>query len=195
MRGRGFAPFGRSEMVLPPTAPVEPAPVPPGVELRPLRNSDEGSLARLHERAYEHHLDRFLAVEDLDPTRDADRQLHDYFSGRYGELIVPGSSVATRDGKVVAAVITTRHTNRALVIDVMTDPTWQGTGLGRAVLSDAVIALRARGASPIVLNVTEGNDRAIRLYSRLGFVRTLGPSREWYDARRLSVRFRNGPAR
>ena len=195
MRGRGFAPFGRSEMVLPPAAPVDSAPLPSGVGLRPVRDSDQGALARLHERAYEDHLDRYLAIEDLDPARDADRQLRDYFAGRYGQLLSPGSSVATRDGRAVAAAIASRHSNRALLIDVMADPEWQGAGLGRAVLSDAVRALRVRGESPIVLNVTEGNDRATRLYSHLGFVRTLGPTREWYDARRLRVRFPDRPSR
>jgi ribosomal protein S18 acetylase RimI-like enzyme len=191
LRARGFAPYGRSEMSLAPTAPVPSAPVPPGIELRPLRPADEPALARLHERAYEDHFDRYLSIESLDPRHDADRQLRDYFAGRYGEVLSPGSSVATVPGRVVAAVITTQYRppDRALIIDVMTDPERQGTGIGRAVLSDAVRALRDRGESTIVLNVTEGNDPAIRLYSRLGFTRSMGPTREWYDARRIRARY------
>jgi len=193
MRGRGFAPYGRSEMVLAPETPVPVAPVPPGVEVRPVRPSDEPSLARLHERAYTDHLDRYLALEEVDPARDADRQLRDYFSGRYGEILTPGSSVAVLDGRVVAAAISTDSlatpTHRALIIDVMTDPDHQGSGLGRVVLSSAVRALRERGETTIVLNVTEGNLAAFRLYSRLGFVRSMGPTHEWYDARRIRVAF------
>lgn len=189
MRTRGFASYGRSEMVFPPTASL-PSPSPfPDVHVRPVRADDESRLARLHEHAYRDHLDRYLAVEDLDPDRDADRQLRDYFSGRYGELLSPGSSVAEENGRLVAAAITTRHTGRALIVDVMTEPQRSGAGLGRLVLADAVRALRARAESPIVLNVTEGNDPAIRLYSRLGFVRTIGPTQEWYDARRIRVTF------
>jgi ribosomal protein S18 acetylase RimI-like enzyme len=194
MRERGFAPYGRSEMVLPASTIVPALPAPAGVTVRPLRLDDEHPLARLHEQAYQDHLDRYLAVEEIDPVRDADRQLRDYFGGRYGDVLSPGSSVAAEADRIVAAVIVTRHTGRALIIDVMTEPGRQGTGLGRAVLADAIRALRARGESPIVLNVTEGNDRAVRLYSRLGFVRTIGPSREWYDARRIRVtRPSNGP--
>ncbi|MEP6651168.1 MAG: GNAT family N-acetyltransferase [Lapillicoccus sp.] len=49
-------------------------------------------------------------------------------------------------------------------------PRARGTGVGerlvRAVLDEAV----ARGRSRVVLEVTEGNDPAIRLYERMGFV-------------------------
>ena len=190
LRDRGFAPYGRSEMAFAPTTVAPSYPVPVGVEVRPLRPTDESALARLHERAYEDHFDRFLALEALDPSRDADRQLRDYFTGRYGEILSPGSSVAVCDSRLVAAAITTQYPapGRALIIDVMTDPDRQGRGLGRAVLSHAVRALRDRGETSITLNVTEGNSPAIHLYLRLGFVRTMGPTREWYDARRIRAR-------
>jgi ribosomal protein S18 acetylase RimI-like enzyme len=167
----------------------------PDVAVRPVRPDDEPRLARLHERAYWDHLDRYLAVEELDPVRDADRQVHDYFTGRYGEVLSPGSSVATERGRLVAAAIATRYSGRALIVDVMTEPDRQGAGLGRLVLADTVGALRARREDSIVLNVTEGNDRAIRLYSHLGFVRTMGPTHEWYDARRIRVAFPNDGSR
>jgi ribosomal protein S18 acetylase RimI-like enzyme len=187
MRERGFAPFGRLEMAFPPTAAVPLAPAPPAGEVRPIRPTDAPQLARLHERAYHHHLDRYLALEDLDPVRDADRQVHDYLSGRFGELLSPGSTAVEVEGRILAVAIAVRRPAHALVVDVMTDPTVQGKGFGRAALASAVRALRERGETSIVLNVTEGNDRAVRLYSRVGFVRTMGPTKEWYDARRMTV--------
>jgi len=187
MRERGFAPFGRSEMTLPPAAPVPPVPVPASGELRPVRPDDEPLLARLHEHAYRDHLDRYLSLEDEDPVRDADHGLRDYFVGRFGELLSPGSSVLLLDGRIAAAVIAVRRAAHVLVIDVMAEPALQGKGLGRTVLAGTLRALRDRGETAIVLNVTEGNERAIRLYRRLGFVRTIGPSQEWYDARRMHV--------
>jgi len=187
MRMRGFAPYGRSEMGFPPAASVPPVPVPTGAEVRAVRLSDEPELARLHERAYRDHLDRYFSIQDLDPVRDADRQVRDYFAGAEGELLIPGSTVTTVGGGIVAATLAVRRTAHALIIDVMADPTVQGNGFGRSSLSSALRALRGRGENAIVLNVTEGNDRAIRLYTRLGFVRTIGPSSEWYDARRISV--------
>ena len=188
MRELGFVRFGRSEMAFPSTAPVPPTPVLPGSDMRPVRPADEPLLARLHERAYRDHLDRYLALEALDPVHDADRQLREYFAGRWGELLSPGSVVVTLDSRLVAAVIAVKRAAHVLVIDVMTEPDLQGRGLGRLALASSVRALRDRGESAIVLNVTEENERAVRLYSRLGFVRTMGPSKEWYDARRIPVR-------
>ena len=187
LRGRGFAPYGRSEMAFPPTAPVPPLALPPGTEVRSARLEDEPILARLHEHAYRDHLDRYLGIEDLDPSRDADRQVRACFSGRYGELLIPGSTVVSLDGAVAAAVVAVRVPPRALLVDVMAEPDLHGRGLGRAAVIASLRDLRARGENSIFLNVTEGNRRALRLYSGLGFVRTLGPSKEWYDARRLKV--------
>jgi len=187
MRARGFAPFGRSELTLPPASEVASIASPPGARVRPIVPADEPVLARLHERAYENHLDRYLALEDLDPTHDADRQLREYFTGRYGEVLSPGSCLVTADDTVAAAVIATKRAQQALIIDVMSDPAYEGRGFARLALTEAVHRLRERGETKIVLNVTEGNDRALRLYSRLGFVRSMGPTREWYDAARIAV--------
>ena len=187
MEGRGFASFGRSEMSFPPGRPVPSVALPREAELRPARSADAAELALLHETAYRDHLDRFLALEDLDPVKDAQRQVNDYFGGRWGELLSPGSTVVALDGRLVAAVIAVRRAGHTLLIDVMTDPAHQGRGFGRAALAGSLGALRDRGESAIVLNVTECNDRALRLYERLGFVRSMGPSLEWYDARRMPV--------
>ena len=187
MGARGFSPYGRSEMALPPSAPLPIVSPPLRAEVRPVRAEDESALARLHEAAYRGHLDRYLSLEDLDPTRDAERQLRDYFAGRWGELLVPGSTIVTVERDAVAATIACRRATGALILDVMTDPVHEGKGFGRAALAGTVRALRERREAHIFLNVTEGNDRALRLYSHLGFVRTLGPSKEWYDARRMPV--------
>jgi ribosomal-protein-alanine N-acetyltransferase len=187
MAERGFAPYGRSEMAFPPAASTPVVSAPAGTDVRPVRPADEPQLARLHERAYENHLDRYLSLEALDPAHDADRQVRHYFAGRWGDLLSPGSSVVTLDGRIGAATIAVRRSAHILILDVMSEPTLQGKGLGRAALASAVRALRDRGENAIVLNVTEGNERALRLYAHLGFVRTIGPSKEWYDARRMPV--------
>lgn len=187
MRARGYAPYGRSEMALATTTELPVASEPVGASVRAVRPADEPLLARLHESAYRRHLDRYLSLEDPDPVRDADRQVRDYFTGRWGEVLSPGSTVVTWEGRVVAATLAVRRAAHVLIIDVMTDPLVQGRGFGRAALTHALRALRERDAGRIVLNVTEGNERAIRLYASLGFVRSIGPSTEWYDARRMPV--------
>jgi ribosomal protein S18 acetylase RimI-like enzyme len=187
MTGRGFAAYGRLEMGFPATAPIAPLPAVAMGELRPVHPEDEPLLARLHEDAYRNHLDRYLSIEDLDPARDADHQVRDYFSGRWGLPLSPGSAVVALDGRIVAAALAVRRPAHVLIIDVMTDPVLQGKRLGRTALAGSLRDLRERGETAIVLNVTEANQRATRLYSGLGFVRTMGPSQEWYNARRMRV--------
>jgi len=187
LTARGFAPFGRSEMAFPSNLPVPRVVAPNGSEVRPVRVADESELARLHERAYHLHIDRYLSLEDLDPVRDADLQLRDIFSGRYGELLSPGSVAVTLGGRIVSAVLAVRRPAHVLLVDVMTDPALHRKGFGRSALAASLTALRGRGESAIVLNVTEENTRAVRLYSSLGFVRTIGPSQEWYHARRMAT--------
>ena len=94
-----------------------------------------------------------------------------------GESSFRGRPSSSRQGgRIVAATLVVRAPYGPLVADVMVDPPLQGRGLGRAVVTATVRALRDRKESVIVLNVTDGNTRAIRLYDRIGFVRTLGPS-------------------
>ena len=51
------------------------------------------------------------------------------------------------------------------------DPSCQGQGIGRAALRHACLALRSRGAQRIGLEVAVENDRALGLYTSLGFTR------------------------
>lgn len=185
MRGLGFARFARSEMRLPPDAPV-PAPV-PGTGPRAVLPGDETALAHLHALAYRDHLDRFLFFSDPDPGRDAEIQVRDIVRGRWGEFLPWASFVVAADGRVVAATLVVRAAYGPLVADVMVDPSLQGRGLGRAVVVATIRALRDRNESEIVLNVTDGNERALRLYERVGFVRTLGPSHGWYSTDRIRL--------
>ena len=51
---------------------------------------------------------------------------------------------------------------------------YRGRGLGERMLRDCLAAARAGGITRVELTVYESNARAIRLYQRLGFVRTGG---------------------
>lgn len=50
-------------------------------------------------------------------------------------------------------------------------PAWRGRGVGRELLRWGIADLRGRGAGDIWLSVEGGNDVALRLYERTGFVR------------------------
>jgi mycothiol synthase len=56
-------------------------------------------------------------------------------------------------------------------------PSARGTGIGAALIGEAVRLMRSGGQATITLNVNTDNGRAIALYRRLGFVRTGGRAR------------------
>lgn len=53
-------------------------------------------------------------------------------------------------------------------------PDWQGQGIGRDVLARVCTGLHDGGVSRVRLEVVVDNDRALRLYTSLGFVRETG---------------------
>lgn len=58
------------------------------------------------------------------------------------------------------------------LIGMMVRPETQGCGIGRALLDACIAQTRAiEGLTLLTLTVTAGNDAAVRLYERAGFVR------------------------
>ena len=51
----------------------------------------------------------------------------------------------------------------------MIDPAWRGRGIGRAALGRACEQLRAEGTHRVGLEVDTENDRALTLYTSIGF--------------------------
>lgn len=187
---RGYRPCSRSEMVREGAHPLPEPQLSAGERLRPVRATDTEALAELHRRAYHRRFDRYLFVETEDEAEDARREVAQLREGRYGPFEPLGSAVLEKDGKIVAAVLSVSTGAGTLVADVMVSPELQGGGLGRKVLSHAVRSVESAQGARTYLNVTEGNERAVRLYRSLGFVRSLGPSHDWYDAHQIPV----GPA-
>ena len=50
-------------------------------------------------------------------------------------------------------------------------PGYQGRGLGRRLVLATIAALRARQFTGLSLTVTAANERAVRLYEKIGFTR------------------------
>lgn len=63
----------------------------------------------------------------------------------------------------------TRHGANAGVYGFVVDPAWQGRGIGRDVLRRVCQQLRAEGAQRVGLEVAVDNDRALGLYTSIGF--------------------------
>jgi ribosomal-protein-alanine N-acetyltransferase len=72
---------------------------------------------------------------------------------------------------VVAFVISRVIEDEAEILMVSVAPAERGRGLARRLLTRHLGRLAARGARRVFLEVDEGNDPAIRLYTRSGFER------------------------
>ncbi len=77
--------------------------------------------------------------------------------------------VVELDGAAVGTLSLTREGDDARIYGFVIDPSWQGRGLGREALRRACQQLRADGARRIGLEVAVDNDRALALYTSLGF--------------------------
>ncbi len=187
MRELGFAPFGRSEMTRPLSTPVGALAGSADRRVRPFRPEDEAVVAKIHEKAYQGRFDRYLFLEETDPTRDAESAVHGLVQGRWGPFRPEASMVVEEKGIPAGSDLVVDSPRGVLIADVATDPAFAGRGVGRSALEGTLRALKSAGAGLVRLAVTEGNRRAIALYERLGFVRSGGPSREWYHTGRIPV--------
>ena len=64
------------------------------------------------------------------------------------------------------------HPEAAYLVQMWVHPSSRGRGIGAALVERVIEWARAQGYPELRLTVSEGNDNAERLYTRLGFVRT-----------------------
>lgn len=147
--GRGATP-DHSEHALVLDGPPADGPSDPRVTLRPAGPADAAETARLLQDAFGH------------------------VSGHVPDPAVPASErrlVIEYDGVVVGTVRLTVEQDRGGVYGFAVDPARQGRGIGRDVLRRVCERLRAEGVATVGLEVEVENDRALGLYTSLGFVR------------------------
>ena len=73
------------------------------------------------------------------------------------------------DGRPVGRLVVARAAKRLHVVDVALLPCCRGRGIGTALLRSVIEEARAAGLT-VELYVDAANDKALRLYRRLGFV-------------------------
>jgi ribosomal protein S18 acetylase RimI-like enzyme len=118
-----------------------------------------------------------LFAQEADFTPNAERQ-------RRGLALIldnPGAGriyCAAHSGVVIGMVtilftISTAEGGRAAWLeDLVVDPAWRSRGVGTQLLSHAVADAKLAGCTRITLLTDSDNYRAMRLYSRAGFVRS-----------------------
>lgn len=74
-------------------------------------------------------------------------------------------------GHLVGYAVTGRAGSRGYLQRLAVDPESAGRGLGALLVVDALHWMAGRGVSRAVVNTQVDNERALRLYERLGFVR------------------------
>ena len=74
-----------------------------------------------------------------------------------------------RQAGPTAARVTVRRRHRGN-LRFAVDPHWQGRGIGRDVLRRLCLYLRAGGMRRVQLEVEVDNDRALELYTSIGFI-------------------------
>lgn len=150
-----------------------PAPPPPpsGVQLRPLRREDLPAAAEVVYRSHAGSVDAALNLTYATPATC--RAFVDTLVVRSGcgRFDADASRLAVGPRGAVAVLIASRlAAANGHVCQVSVTPDWQGKGLGAALLLAALRSFREQGLASATLSVTVANDRAHRLYERLGFL-------------------------
>lgn len=149
----------------------EPVPANPLMGCRnvPIRSIPPAQLAELDWRAFHGTPDENLIADTLEEDQ---RGLEELLRGRLGRFLDDASeALVTADSRLVAAVLVAEHSaQRALVLDLVVDPSERKKGVATYLLRRSFRALRALGFSTARLWVTETNAPALGLYRTLGFV-------------------------
>lgn len=122
-------------------------------------SADEPWLDDLRRRAYADLFDATWGGWD-----EARHARHFSASMRRGHV-----SIIEVDGERVGMVQVLEQSDAVEVAEIQIDPDHQGRGIGTSVLLDVISEARARGCD-VRLSVGLKNQKAIRLYERLGFV-------------------------
>ncbi len=87
--------------------------------------------------------------------------------------------VAEHDGEAVGYLVAWFVVDELQIATIGVKPEWQGRGIGTLLMIAAIKWALAKGASSITLEVRPSNERAIKLYEKLGF-RVVGRRENYY---------------
>jgi len=168
---KGFASRARHYMRRELTEPVpEPGPLPQGIALRALKREDLTAAAEIIYQSHQGSVDAALNMTYATPaTCRAFVETLVVRSG-CGQFDAEASRFACGPRGPLGVLIASRlsRTN-GHVCQVSVTPGAQEHGLGATLVTRALAAFRAEGLASATLSVTASNERAHRLYARLGF--------------------------
>lgn len=186
-RRRGYTPVVRAEMHLPRGVVISPQPLAPAFSVRSLSARDEDRVASLMKRVYHGEPERALFATTRDEAEDARTSVHDIVHGGIGKWLPEASFGVDHEGALTAYTLANAHFG-GLVTELGVAPAFRRKGLARALLARTTQSLRDLGFPEPRLMVTMWNDRAVRLYQRVGFEFTAGGAeRVWVDLRAFGL--------
>ena len=151
----------------------------PSVVVRRATNDDLPSLGRLGALLVQQHHD-FDPRRFLGASRRTRHQYADFLATQLDDpdvLILVAEQDEAVIGYTFAAMEGYDYKSlrgpAALLHDVLVDPDYRGRGVGRHLLDETLSMLRSRGARQIVLSTADRNESAQRLFTRMGFRRTM----------------------
>ncbi len=171
LEARGFVPVRAGlEMVRPTLDDIPDLPVPDGIEVRP---ADPSQLRRI----WEAEADAFAGHWGAPADAGADARWREFLADPLRDLSL--WQVAW-DGDEIAGIvrpfinpdeIARFGVQRGWCENISTRAPWRGRGVASALISRALLALRARDMTEAALSVDAQNETgALRLYQRMGFV-------------------------
>jgi ribosomal protein S18 acetylase RimI-like enzyme len=138
------------------------------MQIRRLTIDDAPEYRALRLRSFREHPEAFTTSwEELErePLADTVRRLAADDRKRWGAFV--DARLAGYVGLDREARAKNRH--KATLVGMYVAPEFAGRGIGRALVDALLAQARADGLELVVLTVTEGNARALRLYERCGF--------------------------
>lgn len=88
-------------------------------------------------------------------------------------------TLALVDSSIVGYAVTMQVIDEAELLEIAVDPQNQGRGYGKALLKQAVEAVKSDASRVMHLEVRESNERARKMYLSAGFVE-VGKRRNYY---------------
>jgi len=153
--------------------PVFPQALPPGLEIRLMREADLKAYKTLRDAMLARHEEAFTS----DAAAERGREAESYRSRLSGAGHCLFTLLAW-DGRQLLGALSAERDGRAKIrhiahiVGMMVDEAAQGRGLGRTLLQSALALLAQDEALQLItLSVTRSNTPARRLYEGCGFVR------------------------
>ena len=90
-------------------------------------------------------------------------------------------TVGAPEGPILGFNIIRQADDEAEILSVAVDPKGRGRGLGKSLMREAILRLRADRVEKLILEVDGANMSAVSLYKKLGF-KTIGDRPGYYSS-------------